>query len=219
MKRILFLFAVAALLAQAQDGSHTVGVFLSFESLPAAAPLRIMEEKVQELLEPSGLSLDFRLASANHGTEPFHDLVVLTFKGACRSDAAAPAHRDFGSLGEARALAATRVSHGHVLPFGEVRCDEIRAALSYLRPDAGNDERQAALGVALGRVVAHELYHVLARTTGHAAQGLARATQSLRDLVSGRELEFRREDVLAIRAGFAAHDEKKGQTAFPRPAP
>jgi hypothetical protein len=53
----------------------------------------------------------------------------------------------------------------------------------------------------MGRVVAHELYHMLASTTGHAAHGLARATQNFRELVTGT-LGLRSQDARAIRNSF-----------------
>jgi hypothetical protein len=50
--------------------------------------------------------------------------------------------------------------------------------------------------------VAHELYHVLARTTLHAEKGLAKASQNLRDLVSKQAIVFGEHDAEAIRKGF-----------------
>ncbi len=111
---------------------------------------------------------------------------------------------DFGSLGESHALGFTKVVHGRVLPYTEVECDRVREALSYLVPGADRRACQKAMGVALGRVVAHALYHVLARTTAHAADGLAKASHSLEELVSPKELDFRTEDSRAIGQGVAA---------------
>jgi hypothetical protein len=83
-----------------------------------------------------------------------------------------------------------------------VRCDAVRDALAYLRPEAGAFEKQKALGQAMGRVVAHELYHVLANATAHAARGLAQAAESLEDLVSARRASFSAETVAEIRKAF-----------------
>ena len=109
---------------------------------------------------------------------------------------------DFGTLGETDALGSTQVGQGRVLPFSEVECDHIRKALAYMRPGSNQLERQNALGLALGRVVAHELYHILTRTTTHATAGLAKASQSLRDLVALREIGFQEADSQAIRNSF-----------------
>jgi len=105
---------------------------------------------------------------------------------------------DFGSLGERRALGSTRVTDGRVQPYSEVECDQVRQALSYLAPGADMREKQQALGRALARVVAHELYHVFAKTTEHAAKGLAKASQPLQELVSADKLTFLESDWLAI---------------------
>ena len=102
--------------------------------------------------------------------------------------------------GERIVVGDTQVLDGRVLPFSEVRCDEVRRALSYLAPAATVEQRQKALGLAMGRVVAHELYHVLAHTTEHTQRGLARATQTLRDLVSSKAIRFREEEAEAMRA-------------------
>ena len=55
-------------------------------------------------------------------------------------------------------------------------------------------DRQKAFGLALGRVVAHELYHFLADKTRHAAAGLAGASHDWLDLVSGTAT-FREKDL------------------------
>jgi hypothetical protein len=160
-----------------------------------------MKKEVNDLLRPAGIRLDWRLTRENDSTETFSRLVVPKFKGRCRAEGA-PAGNDFGTVGEVDTLGSTQVAHGHVLPFSKVECAQVRKALSYLTPGADAGERQRALGMALGRVVAHELYHILARTTSHAADGLAKASQSLRDLIRPDELEF--QEAEAIHNAFRA---------------
>jgi len=178
-----------------------VGVFMQFESAPAAASLEVMKTEVDHLLKASGIEIDWRLVKENHGDESFSRVVFLKFKGSCKSEGAAPPPNDFGTLGETHALGSTQVQNGRVLPYSEVECDQVRKALSYLGPGAGRKERQSALGRAMARVVAHELYHILARTTAHAAVGLARATHSLEELIApegpgfASAIEFNHPDV------------------------
>jgi len=50
----------------------------------------------------------------------------------------------------------------------------------------GSFEAQRLVGVALGRVVAHELVHVLAPGREHASAGVMRARMSAFHLASGR---------------------------------
>ena len=44
--------------------------------------------------------------------------------------------------------------------------------------------RQAVLGRALARVIAHEIYHILAETTDHADTGIAKAQMTFKDLTA-----------------------------------
>ncbi|HEY1241924.1 MAG TPA: hypothetical protein VGF16_15280 [Bryobacteraceae bacterium] len=179
---------------QKSGATPSVGVFMDFDAAPGDAALQTMETEVSRLLRPAGVSLDWRLAKENRGDESFAGLVVVKFKGSCRVERWSAPPEDFGTLGETRALGSTKVVNGRVLPFSEVECDQVRKALGYLDPAVGSTERQRVLGVALARVLAHELYHVLGRTTGHAARGLAKASQSLQDLVSAPVMEFQQSD-------------------------
>jgi hypothetical protein len=176
-----------------------VGIFMVFESAPGNAAVDLMKTEVNQLLQPAGVDLNWKLAGENRGDQPFASLVVLKFKGSCKAEGWTVPQSDFGTAGESHTLAATIVTHGRVMPYSEVQCDQIRQALAYLPRGADQKERQRALGLALGRVVAHELYHMLARTTAHAGHGLAKATQSLQDLVSEREIAFTEEDTHALR--------------------
>jgi hypothetical protein len=211
MPRVFMLAAGAAftaLLGFAQNppaprNVPSVGVFLDFDSVPGSVPMEVMKTEVDKILKPSGVALNWRMTSENHGDEAFAGLVVLKFKGKCKLEGWGDS---ISSLlpGEERTLGATKVVNGRVLPFTEVRCDEVKRALAYLRPGANQPERQRAFGVALGRVVAHEIYHILARTTSHAAHGLAKASESLEDLVGAGTMGFREEESTAIRKGLLA---------------
>ena len=186
----------------------TLGVFMEFDAAPAGSAVGVMQHEVDGLLKPAGIAVHWRLASENRGDETYGRLVVLKFDGNCQAGDfrvplpgadAEPADRPV-SLGD------TKVVNGRVFPYSVVRCDEVRKALMYL-PTVSREQRQVAMGVALGRVVAHELYHVLARTTGHAMRGLAKASHPLPELVSGRSMKFDDRAAAAIRNGFAAHQE------------
>jgi hypothetical protein len=192
MRGLIWLCVTAALTAAAASAGgkgRPVGVYLSFESMPTAASIEIMKDAVEHLLEPAGVTVAWRLTSENSGDESFAQLAVIRFKGTCRSSAPQPPNL-FGSVGEVNELATTAASKGHVLPYTDVACDEVRKALTFVRQGTGLVERERALGLALGRVVAHELYHILADTGAHTSEGIAKAVQLLPDLVSAEELKF-----------------------------
>jgi len=183
----------------------SIGVFMDFDNAPGSAPLAVMKTEVQKLLKPSGLSLDWHMLGENRGRQPFSGLVVLKFKGKCRVEGWSLGPIEYGQeIGDETTLGFTDVVNGHVVPFSEVECDRIRDALAYLNPGAGRKERQKAFGVALARVVAHELYHVLAHTTTHAGTGLAKASETLQDLVTKPQMSFDPGASRAMSKGFTA---------------
>jgi len=54
--------------------------------------------------------------------------------------------------------------------------------------------REQVVGRAMGRVIAHEIGHVLLRTTGHAPRGLMRAVQRADELVDPARSRYRLPD-------------------------
>jgi hypothetical protein len=194
------LLTGSAAFAQTEStvNSLTLGVYMDFDTVPGGSTVEVMQREVDALLKPSGIQVNWRLTQDNRGLETYSRLAVLKFTGACRADWV----RQSTDEDDTVAVGDTKVVEGRVLPFSEVRCDAVRRALTFLAPAASKEQRQEALGLALGRVVAHELYHVLARTTVHAERGLAKASQPLKELISKRAMSFREQDSAAIRKGF-----------------
>jgi hypothetical protein len=173
-----WLVMLAAFLAVAYGQKiPSIGVFIDFDAVPSRLAVAEMQKEAGAILHAAGYLLDWRLLKDNQGTESFTNVVVVKFKGQCRVEHPSLVAED---AEEAVTLASTLVSEGHVLPFSEVRCDEVRKALPYAAPS----DRPTALGRALGRIVAHELHHLLADTTRHAAAGLAKATHDWLELIS-----------------------------------
>src|SRR5262249_13086397 len=103
-------------------------------------------------------------------------------------------------------LADTSISNGHVLPFFRVDCPRlIRMLGSQLEP--------SVLGRALARVIAHEIYHIVARTTDHQQNGVAKAVFSLRDLTAARfELDAWSLELMRPTQGARRSDSSSGET-------
>jgi hypothetical protein len=203
---LLYPAGSALLAAQAvtDEGSRpAVAIFMDFDSKPGDASVAVMKHEAEALLKASGVDLNWQMLDPSHGTKPSPGLVVVRFRGRCRVEAWPQPGEDDAPVGT-HTLGFTHVSNGQVLPFSEIECDQIRRALHYLAPDSTPSERQRAFGLAMGRVVAHELYHILARTTSHAEEGLAKATQSLRDLVAAPAMGFGPHDSEAIGEAFTS---------------
>jgi hypothetical protein len=136
-----------------------------------------MEKEVQNIIGRSGIQLGWSSRSeAISGT--FNDLVVLTFKGACTLDPAPPLYDELGPY------AFTRVSNGQVQPFGEVDCDRVSASVRAAMGGDDYSKPELMMGRALGRVVAHELVHMLTKSSQHAHEGVQKPALSGRQLIS-----------------------------------
>ena len=174
---MLRLAALAAFVSIAYGQKPpSIGVFIDFDAAPSPASIAAMKKEAGAIMHSAGYSLDWRSLRQNHGVESFSNVVVVKFRGRCRLEFPQPDPADRDTV----TLASTQVSDGHVLPYSEVRCDEVRKVLPY-----APNRPQQALGRALGRVVAHELYHLVAGTTRHAAAGLTKATHNWLELISG----------------------------------
>jgi hypothetical protein len=139
-------------------------------------------------MSPAGLDLGYQIGSElGPGAEPT-DIIVVKFKGKCRRDGLSPL------LDERGPFAFTHVTNGEILPFAEVACDRVQSSIRARL--AGNVSDQV-LGRALARVVAHEVYHILAKTPHHGDEGVARKGLSSGDLIA-ENLPFSHHDVHKI---------------------
>ena len=82
-------------------------------------------------------------------------------------------------------LAMAYSSNGEILHFGAVECDRVRQCLQRVTGMGNPEKHQAAFGTALGIVMAHELYHMIAGIKAHAKDGLTKKSLSARDLLYG----------------------------------
>jgi hypothetical protein len=154
-----------------------VTVILDVKGTYSPVSFNEMRREAAQIIQASGVRLDWRLRSESMNAT-FNDLVVMTFKGSCGFDPAPPLYDELGPL------AVTRTANGEVQPFGEVNCD--RVVNSVRSAMFGGDYARADLlvGRALGRVVAHELVHMLTKSGQHASEGVQKAALSGRQLIA-----------------------------------
>jgi len=160
-----------------------VTLLYRFEHFHSKIAFQEMKRELETVMKPLGYSPNWREVGDETVKDSFENLVIVDFRGRCLMEAADSPVQTKG------ALAKTHVSDGMVLPFSEVECDQVRAALHSVW---GTQPRQSdlALGRALGRVLAHELYHVLMRTAAHSMDGIAKKSLSQAELVSD-QLQFK----------------------------
>jgi hypothetical protein len=141
-----------------------------------------MKREARMAVESSGIRLDWRSQDEPFG-EVTGGVAIVDMRGQCASAAPLPATwRHQPRQGEP--LGQTHLVSGAILPFADVLCDAVHRLVDRDLRAARSSEREELLGRALGRVLAHELFHILARTTDHAHQGISRAEQSSADLLA-----------------------------------
>jgi len=176
----IFLIAgLAAPLSAASDpSSHSIlTVVLDFQGPYSRTVVKEMERETATILRSTGVLLDWRIAGED-SPQTEHDLVVMTFAGVC-DYGQEPVDRGPGPLG------LTRMADGAMQPFGEVECDRVVNSVHNAMPHSGYARGNLLIGRAVGRVVAHELVHMLTKSTEHGADGVERTALTGAELISG----------------------------------
>jgi len=160
--------------------ASAVTLVLQFDQAYSTESIDAMEHEVASIVSESGIKVDWRLLSDMHSSESFAELVVVRFRGACNMDPGPP-------LGDERGYYAfTYISDGSVLPFSEVECDKVSSSIRPAMSKQQWRKRDSILGRALGRVLAHELFHMLAKSEHHAAEGVTKSALSPAQLISDK---------------------------------
>ncbi len=149
-----------------------------------------MRIELYEIMMPAGLRFDW-LSLADAGRHVTPELAVIHFKGECDAQDLRP---EWGYPG---ALGWTNISDGQIQPFIDIDCEGIRLLLERDLMAAPKSRRDPALGRAIARVLAHELYHFLASTRKHTSTGIAKGVFGPEDLL-GQTLLFGEKEYAAL---------------------
>ncbi len=175
-----------------------VTVLLSYEQPYSRLSFEALQQQLQHVLSDAGIKLEVRERQNAAPHEQFSDLFLFQMKGRCSMNAV-----PVGALSDERgALAMAYSEDGTILPFGEVECDRVRQSLQRLVGRGNPEAYQSAFGAALGLVMAHEIYHMLAHSPHHTRQGVTKESLSARELLN-RELPLPDVARLAIRQTLA----------------
>jgi hypothetical protein len=153
-------------------------VILQFDASHSLRAASTMQLEAERLLKDSGVSLDWRISNQLSPYESFPRLAVVKMRGRCEMTGI------LVGAGEAEVLlGVTYKSDGHVIPFSEVKCDAVRATLAAAHLPSNPEVRDLLFGRALGRVLAHELQHVLNRSGTHTESGVTQKYLSAARLI------------------------------------
>jgi hypothetical protein len=173
----ILMLAHVQVWAQSPD-PISVALYTEFSQPPPAAVADAMQHELLTIMQPAGLRFDWRSSAGAEHAPPAAEIAVARFFGRCDAGNLASHTGNTGPLGW------THVSDGAILHFTGVDCNRLRdfleAGMRHLPPL----ERDAVFGRALGRILAHEIYHIFANTQRHGA-GVSKAAYSVDDLLSG----------------------------------
>jgi len=173
--RATLLIICLSVCAQAQ--TRTLALYFGPARGLDAGSSVMMRAELQRLLDPAGLEVAWKDSADHHAGDDYALVAVGSFEGSC--SAAEPVLTPVSAVDTVARLADTSISDGRVLPFFHVDCARLVRML-------GSGADKALLGRALARVIAHELYHIVAGTAEHQYSGVAKAAFSVRDLVTPR---------------------------------
>lgn len=155
--------------------------------------IRQMGREAAKILKQSGVSLRWRVGTPPQAVNGM--LVVVKLQGHCDMDGS-PALAGSGPLAWAHEV------DGRMLPFAELACDKLRGVVQAASLDQDQVRGNVLLGRAMGRVLAHELYHIAADTAEHGRDGVAQAALTPNELTSGT-LELQAPEVAAVANGLS----------------
>ena len=194
----LFLFCLLAGVVTAAGEtrwapSAPITLYTSFQQEPPADVMEAIQDEVEAIMAPIGLRFEWRNLAGVRGHEVSAELAVITFQGRCNTAGMIAQAKFSGALGW------THMSDGEILPFTDVSCDRVREFVQRQLVVAHPEERAGLYGRALGRVLAHELYHIFANTTRHASWGVAKECYTVQDLLTD-DFQFQEKESRLLRA-------------------
>jgi hypothetical protein len=181
LKLALFCLLAGVLPGWSETRGATFAPITLYTQYDQAVPEGVqsaLQDEVESIMAPIGFHFEWRDLAKSAGHEVSAELAVVAFKGRCDTAGLSARPRFEGALGW------THVSDGQILPFTDVSCDRVRNFLQAGLLTFRAEEREARLGRALGRVLAHELYHIFANTMRHGSYGVAKESYGIQDLLT-----------------------------------
>jgi len=193
MKALILCLALGTFPAFGGNRIAPIRLYIHFQQQPPDAVLESIQEELATIMVPTGIDFEWRLLSETKGNEVSVELAVVHFKGACDAADLAPADAYPGPLGW------THISDGQILPFTDINCDGIRLFTQRELLRIPEPARDATYGRAVARVLAHELYHIFAKTRKHTSVGIGKPAYSVQELLANK-FQFQKKDCDVLRA-------------------
>ena len=173
-----------------------LAIYTNFKKAPPRSVAKAMRSEVESILAPLHLPIAWWESSGPRPRYAAAALAVVTLLGECDADATLPPNAETGPLGW------TYVTDGVIQSFAEVDCDRVHRVIGQELTHSAPWGYEEVFGQAVGRVVAHELYHIFVATEDHSDRGLAKPSVTAVDLTRG-QFRFQAREVRALRAALS----------------
>lgn len=173
-----------------QTNRPPLTIVLDFRGLHATHSVEAMEREVAGILRGTGRAIEWRSWEEASGTS-FEELTVVRFDGNC---GVPPWPRNSSVEGP---LGITHISDREVLPFSDISCAQIANSVGPAMLRMEPAQAETVFGRAMGRVVAHELIHMISRSTVHGHEGVTQPALSESQL-TGERLDLSAKDLLRV---------------------
>jgi hypothetical protein len=208
LKLILFCLLAGVFPGRSETRGATfapITLYTQFQQAPSEDVLEALRDEVESIMAPIGLRFEWRDLAQAGGHEVSAELAVVSFKGRCDTVGLVSHSKFEGALGW------THVSDGQILPFTDVSCDRVREFAQFGLLSYRGEDRDEKYGRALGRVLAHELYHIFANTMRHGS-GVSKESYSVQDLLSD-DFQFQAKESRQLQANRPKLPAVAGETA------
>jgi hypothetical protein len=192
MRSFLVGLLLVGIPALGDDGAVSIRLYTQFQQAPPDSVMDSIRDELAKIMLPTGLAFKWSSMAESKSNEPSVKLAVVHFTGYCDVVNLATTNPRSGALGW------THITDGVILPFSDIDCDGIRA---FVRTDLlarPKEDHQEVFGRAVGRVLAHELYHIFAHTSRHGSHGVAKPYYSPQELLS-RSFQFEQKECDELR--------------------
>jgi hypothetical protein len=153
-----------------------------------------MQRELEALMQTAGYRVDWKIPGVSTG-EVESTIAVVELRGSCKVP---EANAHVKPVQNGASLASTAVDGDHVLPFSWINCDTLTQMLAPSLARAKSNQRDFLYGRAMGRLLAHELYHMLANQREHVESGVGKPSFSARDVL-GESFAFEESALARIR--------------------
>jgi hypothetical protein len=174
--RLGWICAIACLGLPSAFGEG-ITIVLDFQGPRSEPSIAEMKREFAGIMKDSAMRFDFRWRS-EASKEALSDLLVVRFTGKCVLDPVRYLYDERGPM------AFTYSTDGVVQPFSEVACDKVTSAVRSAMSGGDFANADVLLGRALGRVLAHEVVHILSKSGAHGRTGVARTSLSGSQLIA-----------------------------------